>query len=135
MTPMMKQYLAIKAAHQDCLLFFRLGDFYELFFEDAIETAGLLNLTLTGRGKGEKRIPMCGVPHHAANNYIAKLTRLGKKVAICDQVSDPSEPGIVQREVVRIVTPGTTLDESMLNDKQNNFVMALTPSKPSNGLC
>ncbi len=122
---MMKQYLAIKAEHEGCLLFFRLGDFYELFFDDAEETAKLLGLTLTGRGKGETRVPMCGVPHHAAEGYIAKLTKLGKKVAICDQVSDPSEPGIVQREVTRIVTPGTTLDEKVLDAKKSNYVAAV----------
>ena len=125
LTPMMKQYLAIKAEHEGCLLFFRLGDFYELFFDDAEETAKLLGLTLTGRGKGETRVPMCGVPHHAAEGYIAKLTKLGKKVAICDQVSDPSEPGIVQREVTRIVTPGTTLDEKVLDAKKSNYVAAV----------
>ncbi|MCA9373800.1 DNA mismatch repair protein MutS [Candidatus Peregrinibacteria bacterium] len=122
---MMKQYLAIKAEHEGCLLFFRLGDFYELFFNDAEETAKLLGLTLTGRGKGETRVPMCGVPHHAAEGYIAKLTKLGKKVAICDQVSDPSEPGIVQREVTRIVTPGTTLDEKVLDAKKSNYVASV----------
>lgn len=133
LTPMMKQYLAIKAEHEGCLLFFRLGDFYELFFDDAVETAKLLGLTLTGRGKGETRVPMCGVPHHAAEGYIAKLTKLGKKVAMCDQVSDPSEPGIVQREVVRIVTPGTTLDEKVLDAKRSNYVAAVMKAGASAG--
>jgi len=126
MTPMLKQYLEIKKQHEGALLLFRLGDFYELFFDDAEEASKLLDLTLTGRGKGENRIPMCGVPYHAAEGYIAKLTKLGKKVAICDQVSDPNEPGIVDREVVRIVTPGTTLDEKVLDQKANNFVAAVT---------
>lgn len=122
---MMKQYLDIKNKHEGALLFFRMGDFYELFFDDAVETTKLLGLTLTGRGKGEKRIPMCGVPHHAAERYIAKLTKLGKKVAVCDQISDPKGPGIVEREVTRIVTPGTTMDETVLEQKANNFVLAL----------
>ncbi|MBD3328007.1 DNA mismatch repair protein MutS [Candidatus Peregrinibacteria bacterium] len=123
---MMKQYLELKEKYRDCLLFFRLGDFYELFFEDAIETSKLLGLTLTGRGKDENRVPMCGVPYHAAEQYIAKLTKLGKKVAICEQLSDPNEPGIVKRDVVRIVTPGTTLDEKVLDEKSNNYAMAIT---------
>lgn len=127
MTPMMKQYLDIKKQHEGALLFFRMGDFYELFFDDAIETARLLSLTLTGRGKDENRIPMCGVPHHAAEGYIAKLTKMGKKVAVCDQMSDPKAPGIVEREVTRIVTPGTTLNDSVLERKANNFVLALIP--------
>lgn len=122
---MMKQYLDIKRRHEGALLFFRMGDFYELFFDDAVEAAKLLDLTLTGRGKDENRVPMCGVPHHAAEGYIAKLTKMGKKVAVCDQVSDPKAAGIVEREVTRIVTPGTTTDDNVLDQKANNFVMAL----------
>lgn len=125
----MKQYRETKAQHADCLLFFRLGDFYELFFEDAVEASKLLGLTLTGRGKDENRAPMCGVPHHAADSYIAKLTRMGKKVAVCEQMSDPGEPGIVEREVVRVVTPGTTLDDNALDRKANNFVAAVVPGE------
>ncbi|MBU0668144.1 DNA mismatch repair protein MutS [Patescibacteria group bacterium] len=124
---MMRQYKEIKKKHGDALLFFRLGDFYEMFFEDAVEVSGLLGLTLTGRGKDEKRVPMCGVPHHAADGYIAKLTKMGKRVAICDQISDPKERGIVEREVTRVVTPGTTFDEKILDGKANNFVGALCP--------
>ena len=133
MTPMLRQYLEIKKMHGDALLFFRLGDFYEMFFEDAVEVSGLLGLTLTGRGKDEKRIPMCGVPHHAADGYVAKLTKMGKRVAICDQISDPKEPGIASRSVTRIVTPGTTLDEKILDGKANNFVGALRPVQGTDG--
>jgi len=125
MTPMMAQYREIKANYPDAILFYRLGDFYEMFFEDAIEASQLLQITLTARSKGEHKAPMCGVPYHAAQNYIAKLTRLGKKVAICEQLSDPNLPGIVKRDVVRIITPGTTLDENVLEQKANNFVAAI----------
>src|SRR5574340_999652 len=113
-TPMMAQYQEIKAQYPDTILFYRLGDFYEMFFEDAVEASGLLQLTLTSRNKGDHKAPMCGIPYHAAQNYIAKLTRLGKKVAICEQLSDPNLPGIVKRDVVRVITPGTTLDENVL---------------------
>lgn len=122
MTPMMEQYKQLKAQYPDAILFFRLGDFYEMFFEDAIEGSRLLQLTLTARNKGDHKAPMCGVPYHAAQNYIAKLTKLGKKVALCEQLSDPKLPGIVKRDVVRIITPGTTLDENVLEQKQNNFL-------------
>lgn len=104
---------------------FRLGDFYEMFDKDALLASEILGITLTSRNKGEDKMPMCGVPYHAANNYIAKLIRAGKKVAICDQVSDPTLPGIVKREVVRIITPGTTLDENLLENKQANFLASL----------
>lgn len=125
MTPMMKQYRALKEQYTDAILFFRLGDFYEMFFDDAILASRLLQITLTARNKGEMRAPMCGVPHHSAERYIAKLTKLGRKVAICEQLSDPSEPGIVKRDVVRVVTPGTTLDENVIEQKINNFVMVV----------
>jgi DNA mismatch repair protein MutS len=124
-TPMMEQYLKVKSQNPDAILFYRLGDFYEMFFDDAIEASRLLQITLTARHKGENQAPMCGVPFHAANGYIAKLTRLGKKVAICEQLSDPKLPGIVERDVIRIVTPGTTLDDNMLEQKRNNYVLAL----------
>lgn len=126
LTPMMKQYFALKDKYKDAILFYRLGDFYEMFFDDAIEASRLLQITLTARNKGgDGKAPMCGVPYHAAEGYIAKLTKLGRKVAICEQLSDPNEPGIVKRDVVRIVTPGTTMDENVLEQKVNNFVMAV----------
>src|SRR5690606_24083827 len=135
LTPMLQQYFDIKAKHQNAFLFFRLGDFYELFGEDAKEAARLLGLTLTARQKGtENEIPMCGVPHHSAERYIAQLTKLGKRVAICDQVSDPSLPGIVQREVVKIITPGTTLDETITDTKKNNYLLSLLREKSVYGL-
>jgi DNA mismatch repair protein MutS len=124
-TPMMEQYLLVKAQAADALLFFRLGDFYEMFFEDAITASRELEITLTGRGAGqEERIPMCGVPHHAAEGYIAKLIDKGYKVAVCEQVEDPaSTKGVVRREIVRIVTPGTVMDSKMLGDSSNNFIL------------
>jgi DNA mismatch repair protein MutS len=125
MTPMMQQYQAVKEQYPDAILFYRLGDFYEMFNDDAIEASKLLQITLTARSKGDNKTPMCGVPYHAANNYIAKLTRLGRKVAICEQLSDPNLPGIVQRDVVRVITPGTTLDDSILDQKTNNYLLAL----------
>ena len=126
MTPMQQQYLEIKKQHPNAFLFFRLGDFYEMFGEDAKEGARLLGLTLTARHKGgENEIPMCGVPHHSADRYIAQLTRLGKRVAICEQVSDPSLPGIVQRQVVKVITPGTTLDETIVDTKKNNYLLSV----------
>lgn len=123
---MMQQYREIKKQYPDSILFFRLGDFYEMFFEDAEVASKLLQITLTARSKGEHKALMCGVPYHAAENYIAKLTRLGKKVAICEQLSDPNLPGIVKRDVVRVVTPGTTLNDNVLDSKSNNFLLAVT---------
>lgn len=125
-TPMIRQYLEIKAMHQDAFLFFRLGDFYELFFDDAIAAARELEITLTARdGGATERIPMCGVPHHAAEGYIKTLVQRGYKVAICDQVEDPKEAkGVVKREVTRIITPGTVMDSSMLSS-DNNFLAAI----------
>jgi len=125
MTPMMKQYYEIKKSHQDCILFFRLGDFYEMFEDDAIEACKILGIVLTARSKGENKIPMCGIPFHAAPNYIAKLTRAGKKVAICEQLTDASLPGIVQRGVVKIITPGTTLDEQILDQKTSSYICSI----------
>jgi DNA mismatch repair protein MutS len=120
-TPMMDQYRAIKARHRDAVLFFRLGDFYEMFFDDAIEASALLDLTLTHR-QGE---PMCGVPYHAARSYIARLLRHGKKVAICEQLSEPGVgKGIVERDVVEVVTPGTTVEEDFLDQVSNNYLVA-----------
>ncbi|MEK7523866.1 MAG: DNA mismatch repair protein MutS, partial [Patescibacteria group bacterium] len=130
LTPMMRQYQQMKEQHKDCLLFFRLGDFYEMFFEDAVEGSRLLNLTLTKRHTA----PMCGVPHHAAESYIGRLTRLGKKVAICEQLSDPSLPGIVERGVIRVVTPGTTFDERILEQKSNRFIVSVNLGGEKMGL-
>src|SRR5438309_6959809 len=125
-TPLMRQYAAIKKEHPSALLFFRLGDFYELFFDDAILAARELQITLTSRNK-EKGIavPMCGVPYHAAEGYISKLIRRGFKVAICDQVEDPHvAKKLVRREVTRVVTPGTAADSS-LGSEENNFLAAV----------
>ncbi|WLD95234.1 DNA mismatch repair protein MutS [Alkalihalobacillus sp. AL-G] len=128
-TPMIQQYLTIKADYQDAFLFFRLGDFYELFFDDALEASKELEITLTSRdgGKGN-RIPMCGVPHHSSKNYIAQLIGKGFKVAICEQVEDPkTAKGVVKRDVVQIITPGTVMEGSMLDEKANNFIASVTP--------
>ena len=123
-TPMMQQYLQLKAQYPDCLLFFRLGDFYELFLDDAKKAAGILGITLTSRSRGrDGRIPMAGVPYHAVHSYLAKLTTAGFKVAICEQVSEPNGKSLVEREVIRIVTPGTVLDERQLNQRHHNFVL------------
>jgi len=125
-TPMMQQYLSVKADAQDALLFFRLGDFYEMFFEDAVTAARELEITLTGRDAGqEERIPMCGVPYHSAEGYIARLVEKGYKVAICEQVEDPATAkGVVRREIVRIVTPGTVMETKSLGEGSNNFIVA-----------
>jgi DNA mismatch repair protein MutS len=132
-TPLMRQYLDIKDKHPDAVLFFRLGDFYEMFFEDAVLGARLLDLTLTTRDKGrDDAVPMCGVPHHAARGYIAKLTDLGHKVVMCEQVEDPKlAKGLVKREVVRIVTPGIVLDDDVLDPKLPRYVVALVPAARS----
>jgi len=125
-TPMMKQYTRIKKQYMDCLLFYRMGDFYELFLEDAHTGSRVLNITLTAkRGGKDGRIPMAGVPYHAVDGYIAKLVRAGHKVAICEQLSPPNKRGIVERDVVRIITPGTLLDENILDKKENNYIVAL----------
>ena len=124
---MMKQYLDIKKQYSDCLLFFRLGDFYELFFEDAVIASRELEIVLTGRDAGqEERVPMCGVPYHSAQGYIAKLLSRGYKVAICEQVEDPKKAkGLVKREVTKIYTPGTITEEFFLQEKTNNYIIAL----------
>lgn len=125
---MMRQYLEMKEQHPDCLLFFRLGDFYELFFEDAVTASRELELVLTGRNCGrEERAPMCGVPFHSVDNYIDRLIAKGYKVAICEQLTDPTlSKGLVERGIVRIVTPGTVTDSSALDEKANNYVLALS---------
>ena len=121
---MMKHYLDTKEKYQDCVLFYRLGDFYEMFFDDAVKVSKLLDLTLTGKDCGMKeRAPMCGVPFHAADAYIAKLVAAGEKVAICEQLSDPKAgKGLVERDVIRIVTAGTVIEESLLDEKKNNYI-------------
>ena len=126
-TPFMRQYLGAKAAHPDVLLFFRMGDFYELFFDDARKAARLLDITLTQRGQsGGAPIPMAGVPYHAAENYLARLVRLGESVAICEQIGDPAlAKGIVERKVVRVVTPGTVTDAALLEERRDNLLLAI----------
>ena len=126
-TPMVQQYLEVKRQHEDELLFFRLGDFYEMFFEDALTASRELEITLTGKNCGqEEKAPMCGVPYHAVEGYLNKLVSKGYKVAICEQVEDPKQAkGIVKREVVRIVTPGTNLDTQALDETKNNYLMAV----------
>ncbi|GHA03868.1 DNA mismatch repair protein MutS [Oceanisphaera arctica] len=126
-TPMMQQYLALKAQHPDILLFYRMGDFYELFFDDARKASRLLDISLTKRGKsGGNAIPMAGVPHHAAENYLARLVQMGESVAICEQIGDPAtSKGPVERQVVRIITPGTLSDEALLADRQDNCLAAV----------
>ncbi len=126
-TPMMQQYLRIKADHPETLLFYRMGDFYELFYEDARKAAGLLDITLTRRGQSSgEPIPMCGVPYHAVDNYLGKLVRKGESVAICEQIGDPAaSKGPVERKVVRVVTPGTLTDEALLQDRQENLLCCI----------
>ena len=127
LSPMMQQYVETKEAYQDCILFYRLGDFYEMFFDDALLASKELELTLTGRDCGQKeRAPMCGVPYHSADTYINRLIDKGYKVAICEQVEDPKQAkGLVKREVTRIVTPGTNLNTQSLDESKNNYIMAI----------
>ncbi|MEF3310944.1 DNA mismatch repair protein MutS [Paenibacillus sp. GYB004] len=135
-TPMIEQYLSIKAQAEDAFLLFRLGDFYEMFFEDAIKASQELEITLTGREGGmEERIPMCGVPYHSAESYITRLIEKGYKVAICEQVENPAEAkGPVRREIVRIVTPGTVMDGKTLGETKNNFLVCVTSADDQYGL-
>ncbi len=128
LTPAMKQYVGIKEKHQDCILFYRMGDFYEMFFEDAVIASKILDITLTSRNKGkEDSVPLCGIPYHAASAYITKLIENGFKVAICEQVEDPREAkGIVKREVVRVITPGLVIDDDHLPSKENNFLAGIS---------
>ena len=136
LTPMMKQYFDTKEKYPDCILFFRLGDFYEMFFEDAIVASKVLEIALTGKACGlEERAPMCGVPFHAANAYISKLVENGYKVAIGEQMEDPAlAKGIVKREVIRVVTPGTVLEGNLLENKKNNYLMSLYKENDNIGL-
>lgn len=130
LTPMMQQYMETKKQYSDCILFYRLGDFYEMFFEDAIQASKALEITLTGKSCGlEERAPMCGIPYHAVDGYLTKLVSKGFKVAICEQVEDPKlAKGIVKREVVRIVTPGTNLNMQSLEETKNNYLMCIAYS-------
>lgn len=127
MTPMMRQYMELKEKYQDCLLFFRLGDFYEMFFEDAKTASKELDLVLTGRDCGmSERAPMCGVPYHSVDVYINKLIQKGYKVAICEQLEDPAlSKGLVERDVIRIITPGTVIEDRMLQEGENNYIAAI----------
>lgn len=130
MTPMMKQYLEIKSDYQDSILFFRLGDFYEMFFEDAIKASRILNIALTSRNKNSKdSVPLCGIPFHSSKNYIAKLVKAGCKVAVCEQIEDPkSAKGVVKREVIQVITPGLFLDLENLDAEQPNFILCVYPT-------
>ena len=136
LTPMMEQYLEIKNSHPDCIIFYRLGDFYEMFFEDALLCSRELEITLTGRDCGlEERAPMCGVPYHACDSYLNKLIEKGYKVAICEQVEDPKQAkGIVKRDIVRIVTPGTNLSEISLDETRNNYLMSIYYTETVSGV-
>ena len=130
-SPVMAQYLTMKQAHPDCLLFFRLGDFYELFFEDAEKAAGALDIALTRRGKYDgKDIPMCGVPVHASEGYLARLIRQGFRVAVCEQVEEasdqPKRKGPLKRAVARLLTPGTLTEDGLLDPRRNNYLVALS---------
>ena len=124
LSPMMKQYFKIKEENKDSILFFRLGDFYEMFYDDAKLASKELELTLTGRDCGqEERAPMCGVPFHSSEAYIARLVAKGYKVAICEQVEDPaSAKGLVKRDIIRVITPGTVMESSMLDEGKNNYI-------------
>ncbi|MDI6738548.1 MAG: DNA mismatch repair protein MutS [Nanoarchaeota archaeon] len=129
LTPAMRQYAEFKQRHPDCVLLFRMGDFYETFYEDAVAVSKALEITLTSRGAGEKKAPLAGIPYHALEPYLAKLVRKGFKVAICEQMEDPKlAKGLVKRGIVRIVTPGTVMEDSLLDTKSNNYIMSLAVS-------
>src|SRR5579863_509948 len=135
-TPVMRQYLRVKAEHPDVLVFYRMGDFYELFYDDARKAARLMDITLTQRGQsGGSAIPMAGVPYHQLDNYLAKLVKLGESVAICEQIGDPAtSKGPVERKVVRIVTPGTVTDEALLEERRDNLLAAAYARESRYGL-
>ena len=137
LSPMMKQYFEIKEKNKDCILFYRLGDFYEMFYEDAILASRELELTLTGRDCGqEERAPMCGVPFHSCEGYIAKLVSKGYKVAICEQTEDPkAAKGLVKRDIIRVITPGTVMEQSMLDESRNNYICSMYSSDKKIGIC
>ena len=127
-SPMMQNYLATKEQYKDCILFYRLGDFYEMFFDDAIVASRELEITLTGKACGmEEKAPMCGVPFHAVDIYLSRLINKGYKVAICEQLEDPKKAkGIVKRDVIRVVSPGTVIENNMLEEKKNNYIMSIS---------
>lgn len=134
-TPMMRQYEQIKAKYTDCLLFYRMGDFYELFLDDALIGSQILNITLTSKAGGKDgKIPMAGIPYHAVDSYLAKLVKAGYKVAICEQLSPPNKKGLVERDVIRIVTPGTVMDEKALDGKSNNYIISISHQNDTFGL-
>ena len=137
LSPMMKQYFEIKEKNKDCILFYRLGDFYEMFYDDAILASRELELTLTGRDCGqEERAPMCGVPFHSCEGYIAKLVSKGYKVAICEQTEDPkAAKGLVKRDIIRVITPGTVMEQSMLDESRNNYICSMYSSDKKIGIC
>ena len=137
LSPMMRQYMEIKQQNQDCIIFYRLGDFYEMFFDDAIKGSEELELTLTGRDCGlEERAPMCGVPYHSCEGYISRLVEKGYKVAICEQIEDPATAkGIVKRDIVRIITPGTVIEGEMLDEGRNNYLASAFEAGGKIGLC
>ena len=124
---MMRQYLITKEQYKDCILLYRLGDFYEMFYEDAEKASDVLGLVLTGKNCGEaERAPMCGIPYHAAEGYIAKLINAGFKVAICEQLTDPqASKGLVERGVIRVITPGTVTESEMLEEEKNNYIASV----------
>src|SRR5476649_1526904 len=135
-TPMMQQYLRLKAENPEILMFYRMGDFYELFYDDAKRASQLLDISLTKRGASAgEPIPMAGVPYHAVEGYLAKLIKLGESVAICEQIGDPAlAKGLVERKVLRIVTPGTVTDAALLEERRDNLLLAIATGKRGYGL-
>ncbi|MDO8644055.1 MAG: DNA mismatch repair protein MutS, partial [bacterium] len=136
LTPMLRQYLEIKEQHKDAILFFRLGDFYEMFFDDAVTASKILDIALTSRNRNEPNpVPLCGIPYHAASGYISKLIEKGKKVAICEQVEDPATAkGIVKREVVQVITPGLITELEQMRSKENNYLVCFQKNGPRWGV-
>src|SRR5256712_7271982 len=136
LTPLMRQFRQVKQRYPDAILFFRVGDFYEMFYEDAVEGARLLDIALTSRDKNKsEQIPLCGVPYHAAGGYIAKLLRAGRAVALCEQVEEPRfAKGLERRELVRVYTPGTLIESDLLAAGEANYLAALAPRPPRAGL-
>ena len=136
LTPMMRQYMEVKEKYKDCILFYRLGDFYEMFFEDALLASRELEIVLTGRDCGlEERAPMCGVPYHAVEIYASKLIEKGYKVAICEQTTDPAlSKGLVERDIVRLVSAGTVIEASMLEDGSNNYISCIYVGENGTGM-
>ena len=136
LSPMMQEYKKVKESYRDCVLMYRVGDFFEMFFDDAIKVSKLLELTLTGKECGlPERAPMCGVPFHAVDTYVSRLIKKGEKVAICDQVEDPKlAKGLVKREVTRVVTPGTNMDIGAGDETRNNFLMSIVATADKFGI-